>query len=128
VAAYHEASHAAAAAALNMPLSFVDLEQTLLLSPRPVDKRWLMFNLAGPLGQASFQANLNDDCDDIYPEILEAYHQLRTQFDENAAIEQLELYMHRTVHLLEIHWERVERIAEALLRRGRLSGYEVMRL
>ena len=111
-----------------MPLSFVDLEQTLLLSPRPVDKRWLIFNLAGPLGQASFQANLNDDCDDIYPEILEAYHQLRTQFDENAAIEQLELYMHRTVHLLEIHWERVERIAEALLRRGRLSGYEVMRL
>lgn len=126
--AYHEAGHALVGLILKVPFASVDLTGLTFDFPYPLDERYIMCTLAGHLSEHSLRASLDDDYDGIYPEVLEAYHQLRKWFDEETAAEQLELYMQRTVEILETHWSRVERIAKALLRTGWLSGYEVMRL
>ena len=121
MAAYHEAGHALVGLILKVPFPSVDLTGLTFAFPYPLDERYIMCTLAGPLSEPSLRTSLDDDYDGLCPEVLEAYHQLRKWFDEETAAEQLELYMQRTAEILEAHWLRVERIANALLERTRLS-------
>jgi hypothetical protein len=128
-AAFHEGGHATVARALGLSVACCTLEpaQCKLASWGGSPHDWLTVGLAGALAEARFVGNDSPQIDGADLEIVDQALD-RLSRDERNRQQLWEHAAGKAHSLLTRHWHQVERVAQALVARGALSGVEVRKL